>query len=60
MAAYGERIKSPYSKERCKHHLGLGESESPFISIPTLSKVLEMLFDILEGIQISAPLDVIC
>jgi hypothetical protein len=52
MAAYGEKIKlpPPLFKERCKHRLGLGESGSPFTSIPTLSKVLETLFDVLEGI----------
>ena len=50
VAAYGERIGSPVSKERCKHRLGLGESGSPFTGIPTLSKVLETLFDVLEGI----------
>jgi hypothetical protein len=50
VAAYGEKIMSPLSEERCKHRLGLGESGSPFMSIPTLSKVLETLFDVLEGI----------
>ena len=50
VAAYGEQIKSPVSEERCKHRLGLEESGSPFMSIPTLSKVLETLFDVLEGI----------
>ena len=50
VAAYGERINHPLSKERCKHRLGLGESGSPFMSISTLSKVLETLFDVLEGI----------
>jgi len=33
--------------------LGLGESGLPFMSIPTLYKVLETLFDVLEGISIS-------
>jgi hypothetical protein len=52
VAAYGEQINLPLSvsNERCKHRLGLGESGSPFTSIPTLSKVLETLFDVLEGI----------
>ena len=50
VAAYGEKISYPLSEERCKHRLGLGESGSPFTSIPTLSKVLETLFDVLEGI----------
>ena len=50
VATYGERIESSVYKGRCKHRLGLGESGSPFMSIPTLSKVLETLFDVLEGI----------
>ena len=50
VAVYGEQIELPLSEERCKHRLGLGESGSPFTSIPTLSKVLETLFDVLEGI----------
>jgi len=50
VAAYGEEIRHPLSEERTKHRLGLGESGSPFMSIPTLSKVLETLFDVLEGI----------
>jgi hypothetical protein len=50
VATFGERIMLPLSEERCKHRLGLGESGSPFTSIPTLSKVLETLFDLLEGI----------
>ena len=50
VAAYGEKLKPLQSKERIKHRLGLGEIGSPFMSIPTLSKVLETLFDVLEGI----------
>jgi hypothetical protein len=50
VAAYSEQIKPPLSEERCKHRLGLRESGSRFTSIPTLSKVLETLFDVLEGI----------
>jgi len=52
VAAYGEKIELPesVSAKRCKHRLGLEESGSPFTSIPTLSKVLETLFDVLEGI----------
>jgi hypothetical protein len=54
VATCGERILLPRfgqrPVERCKHRLGLGESGSPFTSIPTLSKVLETLFDVLEGI----------
>jgi hypothetical protein len=50
VAVYGEQIKPPRSEERCKHRLGLRESGSRFTSIPTLSKVLETLFDVLEGI----------
>ena len=41
------------AEKRCKHRLGLRESGSRFTSIPTLSKVLETLFDVLEGISIS-------
>ena len=52
VATYGKKVKLPssVSEDRCKHCLGLGECGSPFTSIPTLSKVLEMLFDVLEGI----------
>ena len=51
MAVYGEEVKpGPLSQERCKYRLGLRGSGSPFTSIPTLSKVLETLFDVLEGI----------
>jgi hypothetical protein len=53
VAAYGECLDYPWSEDRCKHRLGLIESGSPFASIPTLSKVLETLFDVLEGIRIS-------
>jgi hypothetical protein len=35
---------------RCKRRLGLSESGSPFTSIPTPRKMLETLFDLLEGI----------
>ena len=56
VAAYGERVESPVSDERCKHRLGLEESGSPFTGIPTLSKVLETLFDVLEVILISTSL----
>ncbi|KAI9507527.1 hypothetical protein F5148DRAFT_1376484 [Russula earlei] len=53
VATYGEtiRIGEPLSKERWKHRLGLGESGSPFTSIPTLSQVLETLFDVLEVLR---------
>ena len=50
VATYGEEFSYPLSEERRKHRLGLGESGFPFMSIPTLSKVLETLFDVLEGI----------
>ena len=64
VAAYGEQIKSHFSEERREYRLGLGDSGSPFTSIQhfihcrdtTLSNVLETSFEILEGIQISAPL----
>ena len=35
---------------RRKHSLGLRQTGSPFTSIPTAKKVLETLFDLLEGI----------
>ena len=56
VAAYGETIIPPRplpgSEQRYKYRLGLGESGSPFTSIPTLHEVLETLFDVLEGISI--------
>ena len=65
VAAYGETAMPPPrlsgSEERCKHRLGLGECGLPFTSIPTLYKVLETLFDVLEGISISVAIcDTIC
>ncbi len=57
VAAYGETIIPPRPlpgpEQRYKYRLGLGESGLPFTSIPTLYKVLETLFDVLEGISIS-------
>jgi hypothetical protein len=59
VAAYGETITPPRnsspseSEGRWKHRLGLGESGSSFMSIPTLHEVLKTLFDLLEGISIS-------
>ncbi len=62
VVAYGNTIIPPCrlsgsglsgSGERLKCRLGLGESGMPFTSIPTLYKVLETLFDVLEGISIS-------
>ena len=50
VATYGKEIEPPQSKQRTKHCLGLGESGLPFMSIPTLSDMLETSFDILEGI----------
>ena len=50
VATYGKEIEPPQSKQRTKHRLGLGESGLPFMSIPTLSDMLETSFDILEGI----------
>lgn len=49
-AVHRETIETPLSVERCKHRLGIRESELPFTNIPTLQK---MLFDVLEGILIS-------
>ena len=50
VATHGENLKPPLSKERCKYHLGFEESGSSFMSIPTLSNMLETLFNVLEGI----------
>ena len=51
-AEYGEVITTqPLEGEgRCKRRLGLSESGLPFTSIPTPQKMLETLFDLLEGI----------
>ncbi|KAI0278005.1 hypothetical protein BGY98DRAFT_1097048 [Russula aff. rugulosa BPL654] len=51
VAVYGEKIELPRSEERCKQRLGLRESGSHFASIPTLYKVLETLFDVLEVLR---------
>ncbi|KAI0270073.1 hypothetical protein BGY98DRAFT_1100936 [Russula aff. rugulosa BPL654] len=51
VAVYGEKIDLPQSEERCKQRLGLRESGSRFTSIPTLYKVLETLFDVLEVLR---------
>ncbi|KAI0268434.1 hypothetical protein BGY98DRAFT_1068784 [Russula aff. rugulosa BPL654] len=51
VAVYGEKIEHPQSEERCKQRLGLRESGSHFTSIPTLYKVLETLFDVLEVLR---------
>ena len=49
-AVYHEVIPTLLSPEREKHRLGLRETGSAFTSIPTAKKVLETLFDLLEGI----------
>jgi hypothetical protein len=48
-AVYSETIVTPLSTGRQKHRLGLRQSGIPFMSIPTPQKVLETLFDVLEG-----------
>jgi hypothetical protein len=48
-----EVVMTPQSvkeKRGCKHRLGLSESGLPFTSIPTPQEMLEILFDLLEGI----------
>ncbi|KAH9962319.1 hypothetical protein BGW80DRAFT_1448496 [Lactifluus volemus] len=47
---HNEFIDTPLSEGRRKHRLGLEDRGSPFTSIPTLRKLLEVLFDVLEGI----------
>ena len=49
-AVGSEIIVTPLSPGRVKHRLGLQQMRSPFTSIPTAKKVLETLFDLLEGI----------
>ncbi len=49
-AVVGDVIEAPLSPRREKHHLGLRQTGSPFRSIPTAKKMLETLFDLLEGI----------
>jgi hypothetical protein len=49
-AVGSEIIDAPLSPERKKHRLWLRQMGSPFTSIPTAKKVLETLFDLLEGI----------
>jgi hypothetical protein len=52
-AEYGEDVTTPLSVRdggMCKRRLGLSESGSPFTCVPTPRKMLETLFDLLEGI----------
>ena len=49
-AVGGEIIPAPLSPRREKHRLGLRQMGLPFTSIPTTQSMLEMLFDLLEGI----------
>ena len=49
-AVWGETIEDTLCPERKKHRLGLRQRGSPFKSIPMAKKMLETLFDLLEGI----------
>jgi hypothetical protein len=49
-AIWGETIEATLSSERKKHHLGLRQRGLPFTSIPMAKKMLETLFNLLEGI----------
>ena len=49
-AVWGEIIEDTLSSERKKHRLGLRQTGLPFTSIRTAKKMLETLFDLLEGI----------
>jgi len=55
VATYDEKfiLPRPGPEQRFKYRLGLGERGLPFTSISTPYKVLETLFDVLEGISIS-------
>jgi hypothetical protein len=46
---HSQIIKTRLSEGRQKYRLGLRQSGSPFMSIPTVRKMLETLFDVLEG-----------
>jgi len=48
-AVHSQIIETPLTEGRQKHRLGLRQSGSPFMSIPTVRKMLETLFDVLEG-----------
>jgi hypothetical protein len=50
-AVYHELIKIPgdFCDSREKHRLGLRQVGSPFMSIPTVGRMLEIVFDVLEG-----------
>jgi hypothetical protein len=49
-AVGSEITPAPLSPGREKHRLGLVQTGSPFTGIPTAKKMLETLFDLLEGI----------
>jgi hypothetical protein len=49
-AVDGEVTVAPLSPGRAKYLLGLRQTGLPFRSIPTAKKMLEILFDLLEGI----------
>ena len=49
-AVYHETIVAPLAPGRQKYRLGLQQTGSPFTRIPTAMKMLETLFDLLEGI----------
>ena len=49
-AVHSQVIAAPLSPGRAKHLLGLRQTGLPFRSIPTAKKMLEILFDLLEGI----------
>jgi len=48
-AVHTETIDLPLSEGRQKTRLGLRQSGNPFLSIPTVEKMLRTLFDVLEG-----------
>jgi hypothetical protein len=48
-AVHSETIESSLYEGKQKHRLGLRQTGSPFMSIPTVQEMLETLYDALEG-----------
>jgi hypothetical protein len=46
---YHESFEALFCENRKKCHMGLRHLGKPFMSIPTVQQMLEIVFDILEG-----------